>query len=59
MLYLYVLGKVIAAGIISTGPIYAWYPLLKDFKEKRAGGSVIAILYNRAVKPFLLLVMIS
>jgi len=49
-----------AAGIISTGPIYAWYPLLKDLKEKGAGESSIAIfLYNRAVKPFLLPVMIS
>jgi len=49
-----------AAGIISTGPIYAWYPLLKDLKEKGAGESLIAIfLYNRAVKPFLLPVMIS
>jgi len=49
-----------AAGIISTGPIYAWYPLLKDLKEKGAGESSIAIfLYNRAVKPFLLPVMVT
>ena len=49
-----------AAGIISTGPIYAWYPLLKDLREKGAGNSPIAIfLYNRAVKPFLLPVMIG
>ena len=49
-----------SAGIISTGPIYVWYPLLKDLKEKGAGESSIAIfLYNRAVKPFLLPVMIS
>jgi len=49
-----------AAGIISTGPIYAWYPLLKDLKEKGAGDSSIAIfLYNRAVKPFLLPVMVT
>jgi uncharacterized membrane protein YraQ (UPF0718 family) len=48
------------AGIISTGPIYAWYPLLKDLREKGAGESLIAIfLYNRAVKPFLLPVMIG
>ena len=48
------------AGIISTGPIYAWYPLLKDLREKGAGNSFIAIfLGNRAVKPFLLPVMIS
>ncbi|MFC1909168.1 permease [Chloroflexota bacterium] len=49
-----------AAGIVSTGPIYAWYPLLKDLKEKGAGDSSIAIfLYNRAVKPFLLPVMVT
>jgi uncharacterized membrane protein YraQ (UPF0718 family) len=49
-----------AAGIISAGPIYAWYPLLKDLREKGAGNSPIAIfLYNRAVKPFLLPVMIA
>ena len=48
------------AGIISTGPIYAWYPLLKDLREKGAGESSIAIfLYNRAVNHFLLPVMIG
>ena len=49
-----------AAGIISVGPIYAWYPLLKDLKEKGASDSLIAIfLGSRAVKPFLLPVMIK
>lgn len=49
-----------AAGIISAGPIYAWYPLLRDLREKGAGNSPIAIfLYNRAIKPFLLPVMIG
>jgi uncharacterized membrane protein YraQ (UPF0718 family) len=49
-----------AAGIISAGPIYVWYPLLKDLKEKGAGIPQIAVfLYNRAVKPFLLPVMIA
>jgi len=49
-----------AAGIISTGPIYAWYPLLKDLKEKGAGNySISVFLYNRAVKPFLLPVMVD
>ena len=48
------------SGIISTGPTYAWYPMLKDLKQKGAGESPIAIfLYNRAVKPFLLPLMIS
>lgn len=49
-----------AAGIISTGPIYAWYPLLKNLREKGAGNFALAVfLYNRAVKPFLLPVMIA
>lgn len=48
------------SGIISTGPIYAWYPLLKELREKGAGYKFIAIfLGNRAVKPFLLPIMIS
>ena len=49
-----------AAGIISAGPIYVWYPLLKEPKEKGAGNSQITVfLYNRAVKPFLLPIMIA
>ncbi len=49
-----------AAGIISMGPIYAWYPLLKELRNKGASNSLIAIfLGNRAVKPFLLPIMIS
>ncbi|MFC1886419.1 hypothetical protein ACFLZM_05120 [Thermodesulfobacteriota bacterium] len=48
-----------AAGIVSVGPIYAWYPLLKEIREKGAGNLPIAIFMNaRAVKPFLLPVMI-
>jgi len=50
----------IVAGIISAGPIFAWYPLLKKLKNEGAGEGPIAIfLYNRAVKPFLLPVMIG
>jgi uncharacterized membrane protein YraQ (UPF0718 family) len=49
-----------AAGIISAGPIYAWYPLLKDLRQKGATNSLLAIfLSNRAVKPFLLPIMVS
>ncbi len=49
-----------AAGIVSAGPIYAWYPMLKDLREKGADHSLIAVfLVNRAVKPFLLPVMVS
>jgi len=48
------------AGIISMGPIYAWYPLLKELREKGATHSLIAVfLGNRAVKPILLPIMIS
>jgi len=51
---------VAAAGILSTGPIYAWYPLLRDLKEKGAGNYAISVfLYNRAVKPFLLPIMVD
>jgi len=50
----------LVAGIISAGPIFAWYPLLKKLKSEGAGEGPIAIfLYNRAVKPFLLPVMIG
>ena len=48
------------AGIISFGPIYAWYPLLKELKGKGAGDRNIALfLGNRAIKPFFLPLMIS
>jgi uncharacterized membrane protein YraQ (UPF0718 family) len=50
----------IAAGIMSMGPIFAWYPLMKKLREEGAGEGPIAIfLYNRAIKPFLLPVMIA
>ena len=38
-------------GILSSGPIYMWYPLLSELKEKGLNNSLITIfLYNRAVK---------
>jgi len=41
----------IIAGILSTGPIYTWYPLLKDLqKQGMRTGLITAFLYNRAVK---------
>lgn len=41
----------IIAGIFSTGPIYAWYPLLAEFQKKGMRTSLAAtFLYNRAVK---------
>ncbi len=48
----------IVLGIISTGPIYMWYPLLADLKEKGMSYGLIAcFLYNRAIKIPLLPVM--
>ncbi|MFO8010929.1 MAG: hypothetical protein R6U89_08975 [Dehalococcoidia bacterium] len=48
------------AGIISMGPIYAWYPLLKDLKDKGATSSLLAVfLYNRSIKLALLPVMVG
>ena len=48
------------AGILSMGPIYAWYPFLRDIRAKGAGTGPIAVfLGNRAVKPVLLPVLIS
>ena len=42
---------VIIAGIISTGPIYVWYPLLAELRERGVGyGYLAAFLYNRAIK---------
>ncbi len=41
----------IIGGIISSGPIYMWYPLLADLKERGLRYRYIAcFLYNRAVK---------
>ncbi len=49
----------IIAGVLSSGPIYMWYPLLADFKEKGMKDSFIAVfLYNRAVKIPLIPMMI-
>lgn len=47
------------AGILSMGPVYAWYPLLKGLREKNVSDFHLAnFLSNRAVKPFLLPVMV-
>ncbi len=48
-----------AAGILSMGPIYAWYPLLKSLREKGASAFHMAnFLSNRAVKSHLLPLMV-
>jgi len=42
---------VIIGGILSSGPIYIWYPLLADLKTKGFSYGLIAcFLYNRAIK---------
>ena len=49
-----------AAGIISMGPIYAWYPFLKEMLDRGAGVESITVFLNcRSVKPVLLPVMVS
>jgi uncharacterized membrane protein YraQ (UPF0718 family) len=42
---------IILGGILSTGPIYVWYPLLKDLRNKGFNdGMISCFLYNRGVK---------
>jgi len=49
----------ITAGILSHGPIYVWFPLLKDLKKHgMRDGLIAAFLYNRSIKIPLLPVMI-
>ncbi len=50
----------IVSGILSTGPIYMWYPLLEDLKDQGMRYALIsAFLYNRAVKIPLLPLLVS
>lgn len=54
-------GWVIAVvgGILSVGPIYAWYALLRDLQAKGMRTALVAVfLYNRGVKLPLLPLMI-
>ena len=45
----------VVAGILSSGPIYMWYPLLNELQKHGVKNGLIAtFLYNRAVKPALL-----
>jgi len=49
----------ISIGILSHGPIYVWYPLLKDLRDHGMKMGLVAVfLYNRAIKIPLLPVMI-
>ena len=41
----------IVAGILSTGPVYAWYAVLHDLRQKGMRTSLVAaMLYSRALK---------
>lgn len=41
----------VLCGILSAGPLYAWYPLLGELKQKGVSGALIAaFLYSRALK---------
>ena len=49
----------IFTGILSHGPIYAWYPLLRDLRgQGMKTGLIVVFLYNRAVKIPLLPLMV-
>ena len=49
----------IVAGIISTGPMYLWYPLLSELKEHgMRNGYIATFLYARSIKPALFPIMI-
>ncbi len=49
----------LAAGIISTGPIFMWYPLMNDMqKHGVSNGFLATFLYGRAVKPALIPLLI-
>ena len=49
----------ITTGILSHGPVYVWFPLLKELRSQgMRNGLIAAFLYNRSVKIPLLPVMI-
>ncbi len=50
----------LAAGIISHGPMYAWYPMLEDLKKHGLkNGLIAAFFYARSIKIPLLPIMID
>lgn len=49
----------ISAGVVSVGPTYVWYTLVRELQEKGMRSALAAgFLYSRAVKPPLLPVMV-
>ncbi len=50
----------LSLGIVSHGPIYMWFPLLKDLRDQGMSNGLIAVfLYNRAIKIPLLPAMMA
>ena len=50
----------IVFGMLSSGPIYMWYPLLSDLKDKGLSqGFIATFLYNRSIKLSILPLMVS
>ena len=50
----------LGAGVLSHGPMYAWYPMIRDLREHGAGdGRVAAFFYARAIKVPLLPIMVE
>jgi len=49
----------VCTGILSHGPIYVWYPLLRDLRNQGMKSGLVAVfLYNRAIKIPLLPLMV-
>lgn len=50
----------IVSGVLSHGPMYAWYPMLQEMREKGVrDGFIVAFLYARSIKLPLLPLMID
>ena len=48
------------AGIISMGPVFAWYPLLKNLRDKHLeNGALVTFFYAKSIKLTLLPIMIG
>lgn len=50
----------ISSGVLSHGPMYAWYPMLQEMRERGVrDGFIVAFLYARSIKLPLLPLMID
>ncbi|MET0116833.1 MAG: hypothetical protein ABW090_05370 [Sedimenticola sp.] len=53
-------GIALASGVLSHGPMYAWYPLLQSLRQQGMGNGLITVfLYARSIKLPLLPLMID